>query len=78
MNIKSNHTRHRVYQLARVRNYGSEEATLDVFHSMVLPAFDYVDYVWDRDNLGENRELQLIQNKALCVVYKVKLEANRR
>ena len=43
---------------------------------MVLPAFDYVDYVWDRGNKGENWELQLIQNKALRIIYKVKLEAN--
>ena len=37
---------------------------------------DYVDYIWDRDNLGENRELQLIQNKALWGVYKIKLGKN--
>ena len=33
---------------------------------MVLPSFDYVDFVWDRDNVGENKEL-LILNKALKV-----------
>ena len=43
---------------------------------MVLPTFDYVDYVWDRNNIGENNELQLLQNKALRLVYRVKLEQN--
>ena len=45
---------------------------------MVLPTLDYVDYIWDRDNLGENRELQLIQNKALHVVFHVKLGKKSR
>ena len=33
-----------------------------------------MDYIWDRENKGENHELQLVQNKCLRLVYKVKLE----
>ena len=40
---------------------------------MILPSFDYMDYVWDRGNVEEGKELQYIQNKSLRCVYKVKL-----
>ena len=68
--------RTRLFQHIRVRDYVDEATALDVYKTMVLPTFDYVDYIWDRDNLGENRELQLIQNKALRVVFNVKLGKN--
>ena len=45
-------------------------------YALGFKANHHVDYVWDRDNCGENRELQLIQNKALGVVYNVKLGKN--
>ena len=49
--------RHKVYQLGCIRNYVDEIVTLEVFRSMVISAFDCVDYVWDRGNIGENWEL---------------------
>ena len=53
-----NNVRHKIVQLGRVRNYVEEDTALEVYKSMVLPSLDYVDYVWDRDNKGENQELQ--------------------
>ena len=71
-----NNVRSRLHQHIRVRGYVEDVVALDVYKTMVLPTLDYVDYIWDRDNLGENRELQLIQNKALRVIYNVKLGKN--
>ena len=70
--------RHKIFQLVKVRNYVEEDTALTIYKSMILPSFDYVDYVWDRDNKGENRELQLLQNKGLRSVYKVKLGKDPR
>ena len=68
--------RHKVHQLVKVRNYVDESTALTIYKTMVLPSFDYVDYIWDRGNVGEAYELQLLQNKALRCVYKVKLGKN--
>ena len=51
-------------------------SALCMYKTMVLPALDYVDYIWDCDNKGESQELQYIQNKYLRVAYKVKLGKN--
>ena len=75
-NIVTRNIRHKVYQLSRVRSFIDEETALTIYKSMILSSFDYVDYVWDRGNIGESKELQLIQNKCLRLIYKVKLEAN--
>ena len=73
-----NNIRHEIVQLGRVRNYVEEDTALDVYKTMVLPTLDYADYVWDRDNKGENQDLQFLQNIALRIVYKVKLEKKPR
>ena len=68
--------RHKIYQLSRVRNYIDEITALTIYKSMILSSFDYVDYIWDRGNIGESNELQLMQNRCLRLVYRVKLEAH--
>ena len=68
--------RHKVHQLADVRTFVSKDIALLIYNTMVLPTFDYVDFMWDRYNQGENQQLQYIQNKSLHIVYKVKLEKN--
>ena len=70
----SRNIRYKIQQLGRIRKYVDEDTALDIYKGMVLPSFDYVDFVGDRDNVGENRDLQYIQNKALRCIYKVKLE----
>ena len=68
--------RTKVIQAARTKIYIDEPTALTMYSSMILPSFDYVDYIWDRGNNGENNELQLLQNKGLRMVYGVKLGAN--
>ena len=68
--------RNKIIQSARARIFVDIETALTVYKTMTLPSFDYVDYVWDRGNVGESNELQFLQNKALRMVYKVRLEAN--
>ena len=68
--------RNKIVQTARARVFVDIPTALTMYKSMTLPSFDYVDYIWDRGNIGENNELQFLQNKALRLVYKVKLEAN--
>ena len=69
-----NNTRHRVSQLARTRHYSDIDTGTCIYKTMVLPSLDYVDYIWDRGNIGENLELQYIQNKCFRIIYKVKIE----
>ena len=69
-----NNIKYKLHQLAKVRDHIDTDTALTIYKSMVLPTFDYVDYIWDRDNKGENTELQLLQNKGLRTVYKVRLE----
>ena len=66
--------RNKVHQLANIRNFVNIPTALEIYQSMVIPTFDYVDYMWDRLNVGENQQLQYIQNKSLRIIYKVKLE----
>ena len=74
-NVNTN-LRNKVHQLANVRTFIDEDIALLIYNTMVLPTFDYVDYMWDRHNIGENQQLQFIQNKSLRIIYKVKLEKN--
>ena len=68
--------RNKVIQASRARIFIDIPAALTMYKTMILPSFDYVDYVWDRCNIGESNELQYLQNKGLRSVYKVKLEAH--
>ena len=68
--------RHKIIQSARARIFIDIPTALTMYKTMTLPSFDYVDYIWDRGNKGESYEIQSLQNKALRMVYKVKLEAN--
>ena len=68
--------RNKIVQSARARVFINIPTSLTIYKTMTLPSFDYVDYVWDRGNIGESTELQSLQNKALRMVYKVKLEAH--
>ena len=75
-NITTKNVRYKVVQSSRAKRYVDEPAALTMYKTMVLPSIDCVDYIWDRGNVGENRELQYIQNKALRTVYGVRLEAH--
>ena len=68
--------RHKINQLVKVRAHVDRNTALTVYKSMVIPTIDYADFIWDRDNMGENRDLQYLQNRGLRSVYKIKLEKN--
>ena len=68
--------RTKIIQAARTKIFIDEPTALTMYRSMILPSFDYVDYIWDRGCIGENNDLQYLQNKGLRMVYGVKLEAN--
>ena len=68
--------RFRTYLLCKVRRYMDVRASLTVFKTMILPHFDYGDYIWFDSTVDDMYQFQLIQNKALRTVYEVKLGPN--
>jgi hypothetical protein len=66
----------RVYELAKVRKQLSTKAALMVYKATVLPVFDNADTFYDQNTTRASTTLQLIQNRALRVVYKVPLQKN--
>ena len=74
--LATSNIRHKVNELGKVRTHVDNNTALTIYKSMVIPSFDYGDFIWDRGKIGENKELQYLQNKGLRTVYKVKLEEN--
>ena len=50
-------------------------STLTVYKTMI-PHFDYGDYIWFDSTVENMNQFQLLQNKALRTVYKIKLGPN--
>lgn len=71
-------TSHKVHQLSKIRYKIGEEIALLIYTSSILPIFDYGDIFYNpRTMTGENK-LQLIQNRALRIIYKIKLGKDNR
>ena len=64
----------RVHRFADIRKYMDVEDALTLYKTTILPLMDYIDIVWDKATVGFSERFQLLQNKALRIVYKVKLE----
>lgn len=49
-----------------MKSWLSRRARIIVYHSLILPIFDYVDIVWgDEDNAALMNNLAPLQNKAV-------------
>ena len=69
-----NNVVNRVHRFADIRKYMDVEDALILYKTTLLPQMDYIDIVWDRATVGFSERFQLLQNKALRIIYKVKLE----
>ena len=74
--IKKRNVNFKVHQMAKIRKYLDVPGSVKLFKSKILPIFDYADITWDNHKRAYAYELQLIQNRALRIAYKVKLEEN--
>ena len=68
---------HKLYFLARIRCYLTTYAALLIYKTTILPLLDYADYIYNPETKYEENKLQLLQNKALRIVYKVQLGRDR-
>ena len=73
-NNTRNNANFRVIQLAKIRKYLDVHGALKLFKSKIMPIFDYADIIWDNHKNTFERELQLVHNRAMRIIYKVKLE----
>ena len=71
-----NNTSFKEGQLHKVRNLVEEEVALEVYKATILPTFDYADYVYSPHKSTQEEKLQMVQNRALRTVYRVKLGKN--
>ena len=58
---------HKIYLLAKMRNFLSNKAALTVYKSKVLPFFDYGDVLINNINSTLLTKLQRLQNNALRI-----------
>ena len=58
-------TRGKVKQLGRICHILDQNMSLYLYQSLIVPMFDYVDYVWDALSQNDALSLQRIQNMAL-------------
>ena len=65
--------RYKIYQLGKIRRFIDERGALSIHKSMILPHYDYGDYIWSHSTYEKMRGFQLLQNKAFRTVYKVRL-----
>lgn len=62
--------RHKLHFLYKIRNFINVDTTLLIYKTTILPIFDYADFIFDRSIHYITNKLQILQNKALRVVYK--------
>ena len=60
---------HKLYFLAQIRYYLTTYAALLIYKTTILPLLDYADYIYNPETKYEENKLQLLQNKALRIVY---------
>ena len=60
---------HKIYILSKVRKYITEAATLTLLKTMVLPFFDYGDYLYESGGQNYLLKLQRLLNTALRLVF---------
>ena len=60
---------HKVYILSKVRKYITKAATLTLLKTMVLPFFDYGDYLYESGGQNYLLKLQRLLNRALRLVF---------
>ena len=68
---------HKLYFLAKIRCYLTTYAALLIYKTTILPLLEYADYIYNPETKYEENKLQLLQNKALRIVYKVQLGRDR-
>ena len=68
---------HKLYFLAKIRCYLTTYAALLIYKTTILPLLDYADYIYNPETKYAENKLQLLQNKALRIVYKVQLGRDR-
>ena len=55
----------RYYQLCNIKINIDEALTLQIFKTMIMPVFDYCDFIIDSGPVTAVRRLQIVQNKCL-------------
>ena len=75
------HTRNKINKklglLRRIKPYLPLSARITFFNSFILPLFDYGDIIWgDRGNASLMAELQVLQNKAACIILDLPARAS--
>ena len=58
---------HKMILLGKLRKYLTNEVTLTIYKSMLLPYFDYADVIFHKANVKETGRLQTLQNKCLRI-----------
>lgn len=61
---------HRIYNFSVIRKDVSVAMTIIVFKSMVLPFFNYPNFLFNSCNETTKKKLQRLQNRALSIVLK--------
>ena len=65
--VKSKVTK-RIGVLGRIRKYINKQTALTLYKTLVLPHFDYCDYVWDHLTFSDAYTLQKLENSAMRMI----------
>ena len=64
-----NKTNQRLGLVRRIKHFLPLHARLTLYHSLILPVFDYGDIIWgDKNNATLMNDLQIQQNKAAKII----------
>ena len=63
----------KIFLLRKIRRYITDESALLIYNQTILPFFDYSRFMCICLNIGDKRDLQIMQNDALRYCYNVRL-----
>ena len=65
-----NSVQYKIHFLSKISKFLTIKTALLLYKTTILPLIDYGDFIYDQDVHYFNNKLQLLQNRALRIIYK--------
>ena len=65
-----NSVQYKIHFLSKIRKFLTIKTALLLYKTTILPLIDYGDFIYDQDVHYFNNKLQVLQNRALRIIYK--------